>query len=120
MGPARVRRDGRAGRKDHAGRRDGNNLPSDQERASLEEAAREELQADPNHARRINYLGIALFALGVSTQDDELGEPFRQFTGAGYAREPAYDLLRLGVQAFPDDRALTLNLALLARYRRRT
>ena len=92
----------------------GNNLPSDQERASLEEAAREELQADPNHARRINYLGIALFALGVSTQDDELGEPFRQFTGAGYAREPAYDLLRLGVQAFPDDRALTLNLALLA------
>ena len=89
-----------------------NNLPSGQERASLEKAALEELQADPNHARHLNDLAIALFALGVSTQDDEFGEPFRQFTGGGYAREPAYDLLRLGVQAFPDDRALTLNLAL--------
>ena len=91
-----------------------NNLPSGQERASLEKAAREELQADPNHARHLNDLAIALFALGVSTQDDEFGEPFRQFAGGGYAREPAYDLLRLGVQAFPDDRALTLNLAWLA------
>ena len=91
-----------------------NDLPQGQERLSLEEAARDELQADPAYARDLNDLAIALFGLGVATQDDDIGEPFAGFAGGGYPREPAYDLLRLGVQAFPDDRALTLNLALLA------
>ena len=91
-----------------------NNLPSGQERASLEKAAREELQADPNHARHLNDLAIALFALGVRPRTTNSANRSGNSPAEATLGSLPTICFGSGSQAFPDDRALTLNLALLA------
>ena len=88
------------------------NPRSEDELAALEDAALAELRTDPQHAKHLNALAVGLFALGIASQDGF--DPVGQFAGRGYTRRVAYDLLALGLEAFPDDRALTLNLAALA------
>ena len=82
------------------------------ELAALERDALAQLKTDPAHARHINDLAIGLFALGFATED--AFEPVGIFAGRWATRDASYRMLALGLEAFPDDRTLTINYGALA------
>jgi tetratricopeptide (TPR) repeat protein len=88
-----------------------NNPDSSVDLAVLERDALSELRRDPGKARDLNDLAVASFALGIAAQEEF--EPVEGFVGNGMTRLAAYELLGLGVQAYPDDRSLVLNFAVV-------